>query len=63
MDYQGEDLAGQPAVTVIANGCSGEITVNIRYVFETRAHDTNRTFAAALQTAEEGRGPWPQLTK
>ena len=48
MNDEKEFLGGRPPVIVTANGCSGTVTVNIRYVFEQREHDTLRRWAARL---------------
>jgi hypothetical protein len=45
-------MGGLPPVHITTNGC-GEVTVNVRFVFESREHDTLRKCAEMINLAME----------
>jgi hypothetical protein len=49
-------MGGLPPVHITTNGC-GEVTVNVRFVFESREHDTLRKCAEMIQVQLEGKCP------
>jgi hypothetical protein len=49
-------MGGMPPVHITTNGC-GEVTVNVKFVFETREHDTLRKCAEMIQGQLEGKCP------
>lgn len=61
MDYQWKDQDGKPPVIVTADRCSGDITINIKYVVETREHNTLEKLAESIQAHLEGRKPCPLM--
>lgn len=61
MDYQWNGQAGHPPVIVTAERCSGDITINVKYVVEAREHNTLQQLAEAIQARLEGKGPCPLM--